>query len=231
MERHAFDFALLSSLSLRLLGIGPRSAAVEVGDDHLEVTFGPWRLATALSNVEDAEVTGPYNPFKAYGVRVSLADLGVTFGTTTARGLCIRFREPVAAAFPGGLVRHPSLTVTVADPEALRRVLLRQGHAPRPLLAAVEADVVPERPVVEPEEDRRARERAVRSARRAARQRAENRVQERRRAEQAAAKKVAAKRTTAKKPTATTTAKKPAGAPKKRTARTPAARTDAASTT
>ena len=110
------------SLPLRFLGVRPGAARVDVHDEHLEIVFGPWRLLTSLGNVEDATVTGPYNPLKVYGVRVSLADLGVTFGTTTAAGLCISFREPVAAAVPGGLVRHPSVTVTVAEPDRLRRL-------------------------------------------------------------------------------------------------------------
>lgn len=191
MERFPFDFALPLSLPLRFLGVTPGTARVEVHDEHLEVVFGPWRLLTSLGNVEDAVVTGPYNPFKAYGVRVSLSDLGVTFGTTTAQGLCISFREPVAAALPGGLLRHPSVTVTVAEPERLRRVLTRRAHDPRPLLAAVQADDLPAVPVQEPAEERAARERTVRRARKAARTRAEHREQERREAERAARKRSA----------------------------------------
>lgn len=199
MEHFEFDFALPLSLPLRFLGVRPGTARVEVGDEHLEVSFGPWRLVTALSNVEDVTVTGPFNPLKAYGVRVSLADLGVTFGTTTAQGLCVTFREPVAAAVPGGLLRHPSMTVTVAEPERLARVLTRAAGAPRPLLAAVESDVVPTVPVLEPAENRRDRESASRRARKAARTRAEHRAQEQAEAERAAARRsAAAKRGAAK---------------------------------
>ncbi|MFN0284615.1 MAG: hypothetical protein ACKVZ6_21900 [Kineosporiaceae bacterium] len=209
MQRFRFDFALPFSLPLRFLGIRPGSASVDVGDDHLAVSFGPWHLVTPLANVEDVRVTGPYNPLKAYGVRVSLSDLGVTFGTASAGGVCISFREPVAAAFPGGLVRHPSLTVTVDDPERLRRVLLHEAHAPRPVLAAV-ADV-PSRPDAEPdEEDRRARDRAVRQARKAARKRAEQRVAEREEAERATARRSAAgKRGAAKRAQARTEGQRP----------------------
>lgn len=212
MQRFRFDFALPFSLPLRFLGIRPGSASVDVGDDHLAVSFGPWHLVTPLDNVEDVQVTGPYNPLKAYGVRVSLSDLGVTFGTASAGGVCISFREPVAAAFPGGLVRHPSLTVTVDDPERLRRVLLHEAHA-RPVLAAV-ADVS-SRPDAEPDEqDRRSRDRAVRQARKAARKRAEQRVAERvaerEEAERATARRSAAgKRGAAKRAQARTEGQRP----------------------
>lgn len=191
MERFPFDFALPLSLPLRFLGVNPGTARVDVHDEHLEVVFGPWRLATSLGNVEDATVTGPYNPLKAYGVRVSLSDLGATFGTTTAQGLCISFREPVAAVVPGGLLRHPSVTVTVAEPDRLRRLLLRRAHDPRPLLAAVEADDVPAVPVQEPAEEKAARDRTVRRARQAARTRAQHREEQRREEERAARKRSA----------------------------------------
>jgi len=49
--------------------------------------------------------------------RLSLADRGITFATTTRAGACIRFREPVPAALPTALLRHPAATVTVAEPE------------------------------------------------------------------------------------------------------------------
>jgi hypothetical protein len=226
MERFEFDFALPLSLPLRFFGVRPGTARVEVGDEHLEVSFGPWRLVTALSNVDDVTVTGPYNPLKAYGVRVSLADLGVTFGTTTARGLCVTFREPVAAAVPGGLLRHPSMTVTVAEPERLARVLTRAAGTPRPLLAAVESDVVPDVPVIEPDEDRRAREKASRRARKAARTRAEHRAQEQAEAERAAARRSAAAQRGAAKRAAKRTGTEHAAT--QRTAkRTPAKRTPA----
>ncbi len=59
---------------------------------------------------------------------MSVADRGVTFATTTDRGVCIAFHRPVPAALPQGLVPHPAATVTVADPEALiSAVVARTG--------------------------------------------------------------------------------------------------------
>jgi hypothetical protein len=49
--------------------------------------------------------------------RLSLADHGLTFGTTTTRGVCLQLRDPVPGIDPIGLIRHPNLTLTLADPQ------------------------------------------------------------------------------------------------------------------
>lgn len=103
---------------LRGIGVTPDNCWVEVGDEAVEVRFGRLVLRTPLANVADVSVSGPYRWFKAVGIRASLADRGLTFGTSAHGGACLRFREPVAV-LPGGLVRHPGLTVTVADPQGL----------------------------------------------------------------------------------------------------------------
>ena len=126
MTRFEFAFSRPLSWPLALLGVTPWTAHVDVTGDELAVRFGPWSLVTPLSNVEGAEVTGPYLPFKVLGPHISLADRGVTFGTTWRRGVCVRFREPVPAALPGGLLPHPAVTVTVADADRLVALLDRR---------------------------------------------------------------------------------------------------------
>ena len=37
--------------------------------------------------------------------------------------VCLRLREPVPGIEPTGLLRHPGVTVTVADPDELVRLL------------------------------------------------------------------------------------------------------------
>ena len=65
---------------------------------------------------------------------LSLADHGLTFGTTTTtRGVCLQLRDPVPGIDPTGLIRHLSLTLTVADPQrftaAMRhRAGMASGH-------------------------------------------------------------------------------------------------------
>ncbi|MDQ4031696.1 MAG: hypothetical protein M3332_05280 [Actinomycetota bacterium] len=46
--------------------------------------------------------------------------------TNGARGLCITFREPVRGIEPTGILRHPAVTVTVADSQGLAAVLASQ---------------------------------------------------------------------------------------------------------
>jgi hypothetical protein len=123
VTRFDFEFSRPLSWPLALIGVTPWTAHVDVSDQDFAVRFGPWSLTTPLSNIEGATVTGPYLPFKVLGPHISLADAGVTFGATWRRGVCVRFRRPVAGALPTGLLKHPAVTVTVADPERLATIL------------------------------------------------------------------------------------------------------------
>ncbi|WP_326836069.1 hypothetical protein VSH64_14290 [Amycolatopsis rhabdoformis] len=91
--------------------------------DGLRVRLGPFVVSTPLGNLAGAEVSGPYRAFRVFGARLSLADRGLTLGTSTRRGVCIRFHEPVPGIEPFGLVRHPGLTVTVAEPELVAETI------------------------------------------------------------------------------------------------------------
>ncbi len=104
-------------LPLAALGVTPATAHVTITPDRLIACFGPWACRTAPSNVRAVHLTGPYRWYRAIGPRLSLADHGLTFGTTAARGACLLLREPVPGIDPLGVIRHPGLTVTVADPE------------------------------------------------------------------------------------------------------------------
>jgi hypothetical protein len=103
---------------LAVIGVQPGSARVTV-DSHLDVRFGPWHLRTPRSNVQQVQITGPYHPWKVVGPHLSLADRGVTFGTTASRGVCICFEQPVPALFPVDVLKHSAVTVTVNDVEGL----------------------------------------------------------------------------------------------------------------
>jgi hypothetical protein len=71
---------------------------------------------TPLDNVEGSQVTGPYATLLVIEpARLSIADRGLTSATNARRGLCIRFRQPVQGIEPTGRLRHPALTVTVAE--------------------------------------------------------------------------------------------------------------------
>jgi hypothetical protein len=113
------DLPRLVGRALRVLGVDPAADGLWLDDETLTAAFGPWRLSTRLANVAGAETSGPYSAWKAVGPRLSLADRGLTFGTSARAGACIRFREPVPGIEPFGVLRHPNLTVTVADPARL----------------------------------------------------------------------------------------------------------------
>ncbi|HEY5261912.1 MAG TPA: hypothetical protein VIJ33_07340 [Solirubrobacteraceae bacterium] len=110
----------------------PRTAWVDVHADALEARFGPWHVRTALLNVMNVEVTGPYAFLKTAGpARLAVSDRGLTFATNGDRGVLITFRVPVPGIEPLGLLRHPELTVTVADVDSLA-TLLRARIATNP---------------------------------------------------------------------------------------------------
>ncbi|MEV6518362.1 hypothetical protein AB0M37_21535 [Micromonospora chalcea] len=117
--RFPFRFDPAFRLPLALLRVRPATAWVDWGPDGLLVRFGPWLLRTTRDNVTGAELSGPYRWWRAIGPHLSLADGGVTFGAGVAAGVCLRFAEPVPALAPGPWLRHPAVTVTVADPAAL----------------------------------------------------------------------------------------------------------------
>jgi hypothetical protein len=84
-----------------------------MGDDTFEATFGFLRVATARDNVTGAHVTRNYRWWMAFGVRGSMADDGLSFGTNHNAGVCIHF----AGKVPSRLSKsgHSALSVTVED--------------------------------------------------------------------------------------------------------------------
>ncbi len=119
-------------LPLATLGVTPATAHVTVAADRLVACFGPWTCRTTPANVRAVRITGPYHWYRAIGPRLSLADHGLTFGTTTARGVCLLLREPVPGIGPLGLLRHPGLTLTVADPAEFAATVRHCAGLPDP---------------------------------------------------------------------------------------------------
>ena len=100
---------------LALVGVRPDSARVFLTHDRLVARYGRWVCDTPVTNVSDVSITGPYRWYTAIGPRGSVVDRGLTFGTTAAGGVCVLFHEPITGLDPFGRMRHPGLTVTVAD--------------------------------------------------------------------------------------------------------------------
>jgi hypothetical protein len=123
-RRFEFAFAPAYRPLARGFVVTPGTAWVEVGDEALDARFGPWHVRTPLSNVAGVDVTGPYAFWKTAGpARLAITDLGLTFATNGDRGVLILFERPVRGLDPLGILRHPELTVTVADVEGLAELL------------------------------------------------------------------------------------------------------------
>jgi hypothetical protein len=121
-----FDFAFdpLYRTAALAFGVTPGRTGVTVEDGRLDAWYGFWRVTTEVANVDGTEVSGPYRTLATIGpAHLSVVDRGLTFASNGRRGLCIRFREPVPGLEPTGRLRHPGLTVTVADVEGLAAAL------------------------------------------------------------------------------------------------------------
>jgi hypothetical protein len=95
---------------------------VTIADDGtLTATFGFFTLTTSKDNVTGAHITRGYRWWTAFGVRGSMADDGLSFGTNHNAGVCIHFAEKV----PSRLRKsgHSALTVTVEDLDGLAGAL------------------------------------------------------------------------------------------------------------
>ncbi|WP_372791679.1 hypothetical protein [Paraconexibacter sp.] len=131
MSTDRFDFAFAPSYRKpgAVFGVRPDTAWVEVTDTHLNARYGRWRVRTPLSNITSVEITGPYRFFKTAGpARLAITDRGLSFTPNGDRGVLITFATPVRGMDPFGLLRHPELTVGVAQPERLV-ARLREGMA------------------------------------------------------------------------------------------------------
>ncbi len=103
-------------------GLRPGKDGVTLTDDgSMVATFGFFKLATPVANITGAHITRNYRWWTAFGVRGSMVDDGLSFGTNHDGGVCIHFAEKV----PSPLRRsgHSALTVTVSDLEGLTTAL------------------------------------------------------------------------------------------------------------
>jgi hypothetical protein len=99
-------------------GFKRKTDGVTLTDDgRFIATFGFFTMATPLTNITEAHITRNYRWWTAFGVRGSMADDGLSFGTNHSAGVCIHFADKV----PSRLRKsgHSALTVTVRDPDGL----------------------------------------------------------------------------------------------------------------
>lgn len=123
-QRFEFAFDPRYQRLSRALGVRPDTAWVEVDDERFRARFGPWQFSTPLSNITGVEITGPYRFWKTAGpARYAITDSGLTFATNGARGVLILLRDKEPGLDPLRVLRHPELTVTVADVAGLAALL------------------------------------------------------------------------------------------------------------
>lgn len=119
-RRFPFRFHGVVGAAARVFTITEDRALVVVEGRRLTARFGPWCVETTVDNIAKTSITGPYKRWKVAGpAHLSFADRGLTFATNAEAGLCLGFIEPVRGFDPRGWLRHPGLTVTVADPHGL----------------------------------------------------------------------------------------------------------------
>jgi hypothetical protein len=130
VQRFEFRFDPAYQRAARPFGITPGRAWVQIDDERLVARYGPWRLQTPLSNIKSVAITGPYRFYRTAGpARLGVSDAGLTFASNGDQGVLISFRKRVPAIDPLGVLRHPELTVTVADVDGLVGALGRVGAA------------------------------------------------------------------------------------------------------
>ena len=99
------------------LGVKDKDGVSITSKGELIATFGRFKVKTTIDNIDHTKVTGPHRWYTAVGLRLSLTDDGVTFGTNHRKGLSIAFVDKVARVI--GFRKHSMLWVSVADPEGL----------------------------------------------------------------------------------------------------------------
>jgi hypothetical protein len=99
------------------LGVSQKDGVTITAKRELIATFGRFKVKTSIDNIDHAVITGPHRWYTAVGLRLSLADDGVTFGTNHKLGLSIAFVDKIPKVI--GFRKHSTLWVSVADPEGL----------------------------------------------------------------------------------------------------------------
>jgi hypothetical protein len=122
-----FGYAIDNRYLPVLLPFGLRRTrdGVTLTDESFKATFGFFKMETPLTNITGAHITRNYRWWTAFGVRMSMADDGLSFGSNNDAGVCVHFAEKVPSALRR--IGHSALTVTVADLEGLTSALGVEG--------------------------------------------------------------------------------------------------------
>ena len=123
MKTQYFPYRLDKRWSALFFALGMRkSDGVSITHTgELIATFGLFKVKTTLANVDHTEITGPHRWYTAVGLRLSMTDDGITFGTNHHKGLSIAFVKKIPRVI--GFRKHSLLWVSVADPEGLAKAI------------------------------------------------------------------------------------------------------------
>jgi hypothetical protein len=119
-----FPIRLQQPTLLRIFGVrtGER-AMVTLDDTALEARFGIAHVRVPLADITSWDISGPWNPITALGIRRSVRGGDLTFGGSAHGGVQVHFKDrPKILIF-----RPPSLYLTVDDLEGLGAALTARG--------------------------------------------------------------------------------------------------------
>jgi hypothetical protein len=74
---------------------GSKDGVTLTDEGSLSATFGFFKIKTPLANVTEAHITRNYRWWTAFGVRGSMVDDGLSFGTNHNAGVWVHFAEKV----------------------------------------------------------------------------------------------------------------------------------------
>ena len=106
------------------LGVRETDGVTVSANGDVVATYGRFRVVTTLANIDHTVVTGPHRWYTAVGLRLSLTDDGITFGTNHRKGLSIAFVKKVPRVI--GFRKHSRLWVSVADAEGLAKAMAQR---------------------------------------------------------------------------------------------------------
>ena len=121
-HRFAFRLGRRTRLVLRVFGVKPGNAYVDLGDT-LDARFRFFRFQTPSSNLVSWRIEGPWRWITAVGVRLSWRQRDLTFGGTSEGGVRLDLREPVA--WHGRQI--DALYLTVDDSAGFTAALTERG--------------------------------------------------------------------------------------------------------
>ena len=113
--------------ALRAAGLKRRRHAT-TDEGSLSATFGFFKIKTPLANVTEAHITRNYRWWTAFGVRGSMVDDGLSFGTNHNAGVRRASISRRRCHHRFGRSGHSALTVTVADLEGLTSALAARAR-------------------------------------------------------------------------------------------------------